>query len=76
MTGRSFGVTLEEGGNATVSVLKSEIQEAEGTAARRQDLLMLDDGTKEGSEEPLLDSFVLSEPCTVALCVNIRSGNS
>ena len=74
MTGRSFGVSLEEGGNATVSVLKSEIQEVEGTAAPRQDLFLLCDGAKEGSEEPLLDDFMLADSCAVALCIAVKPG--
>ena len=73
MVGRSFHVVLESG--ATVGLLKAEIEEVEGTPGTRQDLLMLCDGSKEGSDEPLLDSFVIPKSCTVALCVKADIGN-
>ena len=57
-------------------LLKSEIEEAEGTAAHCQDLMMLrEGGAKEGDEVPLADDFEISEPCSVALCVSVKGGN-
>ena len=74
MSGRSFGVVLEV--DTEVKLLKSGIEEAEGTAARRQDLLMLrEGGGREGDEVPLADDFEISEPCSVALCVSVAEGN-
>ena len=76
MTGKSFDVVLESGSTARIGLLKSEIEEAEGTAAHRQDLLMLrEGGAKEGDEVPLADDFEISEPCSVALCVSAEEGN-
>ena len=74
MSGRSFGVVLEV--DTQVSLLKSEIEEAEGTAAHRQDLLMLrEGGGREGDEVPLADDLEISEACSVALCVVVDEGN-
>ena len=74
MSGRCFGVVLET--DTEVCLLKFEIEEAEGTAAHRQDLLMLrEGGAKEGDEVPLADDFEISEPCSVALCVSVEEGN-
>ena len=76
MSGRSFGVVLEA--DTEVLALKSEIEEAEGTAAHRQDLLMLREGRgREGDEVPLADDFEISEPCSVEeeLCVSVEEGN-
>ena len=74
MSGHSFGVVLEA--DSEVALLKSEIEEAEGTAAHRQDLLMLrEGGGREGDEVPLADDFEISEPCSVALCVSAEEGN-
>ena len=76
MSGRSFGVVLEA--DAEVGLLKSEIEEAEGTPACRQDLLVLREGeaaaAEEGNAVPLADDFVISESCTIALCVAIEPG--
>ena len=73
MSGRSFGVVLEA--DTEVILLKSEIEEAEGTAAHRQDLLMLrEGGARQGDEVPLADGFEISEACTIALCVNAGPG--
>ena len=58
MTGKSFDVVLESGSSAQIGLLKSEIEEAEGTPACRQDLLVLREGeaaAEEGSAVPLAD---------------------
>ena len=77
MTGRSFEVVLESGSSAQIGLLKSEIEEAEGTPACRQDLFVLREGeaaAEEGSAVPLADEFVISESCTIALCVDVELG--
>ena len=74
MTGRSFGVILESGASATVGQLKAEIEEVEGTLVHRQDLFVLCAEAEKGSEVPLLDSFVIAEACTMALCVAVKPG--
>ena len=78
MTGKSFDVVLESGITARIGLLKSEIEEAEGTRACRQDLFVLRVGeaaaAEEGSDVPLTDAFVISESCTIALCVAIEPG--
>ena len=74
MTGRSFDVVLEEGLRATVGQLKAEIEEVEGTLVHRQDLFVLCAEAEQGSEVPLLDSFVIAEDCKVALCVAVELG--
>ena len=79
MTGKSFDVVLESGSSALIGLLKSEIEEVEGTPACRQDLLVLREGAaavaeEEGSAVPLTDDFVISESCTIALCVAIEPG--
>ena len=78
MTGKSFDVVLESGSSAQIGLLKSEIEEAEGTPGCRQDLLVLREGAaasnEEGSAVPLADDFVISESCTMALCVAIEPG--
>ena len=78
MTGRSFDVVLESGSSAQIGLLKSEIEEAEGTPAYRQDLLVLREGeaaaAEEGSAVPLADDFLISDSCTIALCVAIEPG--
>ena len=76
MTGKSFDVVLESGSSAQIGLLKSEIEEVEGTPACRQDLLVLRQGeaAEEGSAVPLADDFVISESCTIALCVAIEPG--
>ena len=78
MTGKSFDVVLESGSTAQIGLLKSEIEEAEGTPACRQDLLVLREGeeaaAEEGSAVPLADEFVISESCTIALCVDVEPG--
>ena len=76
MTGRSFDVVLECGASATVGQLKAEIEEVEGTLVHRQDLFVLCAEAEKGSEIPLLDSFVIVEACTVALCVAVEPGES
>ena len=76
MTGRSFDVVLESGASATVGQLKAEIEEVEGTPVHRQDLFVLCAEAEKGSEVPLLDSFVIAEACTVALCVAVEPGES
>ena len=76
MTGRSFDVVLESGASATVGQLKAEIEEVEGTLVHRQDLFVLCVEAEKGSEVPLLDSFVIEEACTVALCVAMAPGGS
>ena len=79
MTGKSFDVVLESGRTAQIGLLKSEIEEVEGTRACRQDLFVLREGeeaaAEDGSAIPLSDDFVISEPCTIALCVAIEPGN-
>ena len=79
MTGKSFGVVLESGSTAQIGSLKSEIEEAEGTPACRQDLLVLREGeaaaAEEGSAVPLSDDFMLSESCKIALCVAVGPGH-
>ena len=74
MTGRSFDVVLESGASATVGQLKAEIEEVEGTLVHRQDLFVLCAEAEKGSEVPLLDSAVIVEACTVALCVAVTPG--
>ena len=78
MTGKSFSVVLESGSSAQIGLLKSEIEEAEGTPACRQDLLVLREGEPAAEEEgrvvPLADGFVISESCTIALCVAVEPG--
>lgn len=78
MTGKSSDVVLESGSSAQIGLLKSEIEEAEGTPACRQDLFVLRQGeaaaTEEGSAVPLADNFVISETCTMALCVAVEPG--
>ena len=78
MTGKSFDVVLESGSSALIGLLKSEIEEVEGTPACRQDLFVLRVGeaaaAEEGSAIPLADGFVISESCTIALCVAIEPG--
>ena len=79
MTGKSFDVVLESGSRAQIGLLKSEIEEAEGTPACRQDLFVLRKGEAaakedEGSVIPLADDFLISDSCTVALCVAIEPG--
>ena len=77
MTGKSFDVVLESGSSAQIGLLKSEIEEAEGTPACCQDLFVLRDGAaanEEGSVVPLADGFVISESCTIALCVAVEPG--
>ena len=79
MTGKSFDVVLESGSTARIGLLKSEIEEAEGTPACRQDLFVLREGEvaaaeEEGSAVPLADDFVISDSCTIALCVAIEPG--
>ena len=76
MTGKSFDVVLESGSSAQIGLLKSEIEEAEGTPACRQDLFVLRVGeaAEEGSAVPLADGFLISESCTIALCVAIEPG--
>ena len=78
MTGKSFDVMLESGSIARIGLLKSEIEEAEGTPACRQNLLVLRVGeeaaAEEGSAVPLSDDFMISESCTIALCVAIEPG--
>ena len=76
MTGRSFDVVLESGASATVGQLKAEIEEVEGTLVHRQDLLVLCAEAEKGSEVPLLDSVVIAEACTVALCVAVGPGEA
>ena len=76
MTGRSFDVVLESGVRATVRQLKAEIEEVEGTLVHRQDLFVLCAEAEKGSEVPLLDSFVIAEACTVALCVAVAPGEA
>ena len=74
MSGRSFGVVVEA--DTEVIALKSEIEEVEGTAAHRQDLLMLrEGGAKEGDEVPLADDLEISEACSVALCMAVGAGD-
>ena len=79
MTGKSFDVVLESGSTAQIGLLKSEIEEAEGTPACRQDLFVLRVGeaaaAEEGSAVPLADDFMISDSCTIALCVAIEPGN-
>ena len=67
---------LELGASATVGQLKAEIEEAEGTPVHRQDLFVLCAEAEKGSEIPLLDSVVIVEACTVALCVAVEPGES
>ena len=78
MTGKSFDVMLEPGSGAQIGLLKSEIEEAEGTPACRQDLFVLCVGeaaaAEEGSAVPLADDFLISDSCTIALCVAIDPG--
>ena len=79
MTGKSFDVVLESGSSAQIGLLKSEIEEAEGTPACRQDLFVLREGeaavaNEEGSAVPLSDGFVISESCTIALLVAVEPG--
>ena len=74
MTGHSFDVVLESGAAATVGQLKAEIEEADGTPVHRQDLFVLCAEAEKGSEVPLLDSVVIAEDCTVALCVAVAPG--
>ena len=77
MTGKSFDVVLESGSTAQIGLLKSEIEEAEGTPACRQDLFVLRVGeaaAEEGSAIPLADDFLISDSCTIALCVAIEPG--
>ena len=77
MTGKSFDVVLESGSTAQIGLLKSETEEAEGTPACRQDLFVLRVGeaaAEEGSAVPLADDFVISESCTIALCVAVEPG--
>ena len=74
LTGRSFDVVLEAGASATVGQLKAEIEEVEGTLVHRQDLFVLCAEAEKGSEVPLLDSVVIAEACTVALCVAVTPG--
>ena len=80
MTGKSFDVVLECGSTAQIGLLKSEIEEAEGTPACRQDLFVLREGkaaaAEEGSAIPLSDDFVILETCTIALCVAVETGNA
>ena len=76
MSGRSFDVVLESGASATVGQLKAEIEEVDGTPVHRQDLFVLCAEAEKGSEVPLLDSFVVTEACTVALCVAVEPGES
>ena len=80
MTGKSFDVVLESGSSAQISLLKSEIEEVEGTPACRQDLLVLRQGeaaaAEEGNAVPLADGFVISESCTIALCVAAEPGQN
>ena len=78
MTGKSFDVVLESGSRAQIGLLKSEIEEAEGTPACRQDLFVLREGeaaAEEGSAVPLADGFVISESCTIALLVAVEPGD-
>ena len=56
--------------------LKAEIEEAEGTLVHRQDLFVLCAEAEKGSEIPLLDDSVVSESCTIALCVAVEPGES
>ena len=51
MTGKSFDVVLESGSTAQIGLLKSEIEEAEGTPACRQDLFVLREGKAAAAEE-------------------------
>ena len=78
MTGKSFDVALESGSSAQIGLLKCEIAEAEGTPACRQDLFVLREGEEAAAEEgrvvPLADDFVISESCTIALCIAIEPG--
>ena len=78
MTGKSFDVVLESGSSAKIGLLKSEIEEAEGTPACRQDLFVLREGEEAAAEEgrvvPLADGFVILESCTIALCVDVEPG--
>ena len=79
MTGKSFDVVLEAGSSAQIGLLKSEIEEAEGTPGCRQDLLVLREGEEgaekeEGSAVPLADDFLISDSCTIALSVAIEPG--
>ena len=77
MTGKSFGVVLESGASAQIGLLKSEIEEAEGTPACRQDLLVLRQGEAAAAEEGRVLPFadvVISESCTIALCVVVEPG--
>ena len=63
--------------SAQIGLLKSEIEEAEGTPACRQDLLVLREGdaaAEEGSAVPLADDFVISDSCTIALIVAVEPG--
>ena len=72
MSGSSFSVKLES--DAEVRHLKAEIEETEGTPVFRQDLLMLGGSAEEGSEEPLLDDFMLADSCAVSLCIAVKPG--
>ena len=78
MTGKSFDVVLESGSTAQIGLLKSEIEEVEGTPACRQDLFVLRVGEaaaeEEGSAVPVADDFLISDSCTIALCVAIEPG--
>ena len=55
-------------------VCKAETEEAEGTLVHRQGLFVLCAEAEKGSEVPLLDSAVIVEACTVALCVAVAPG--
>jgi hypothetical protein len=67
LSGTSFEVTLEVGGN--VRALKAEIETAEGTPWYRQELFELVEDAEDACEEPLADDWVVEKSCTMALCV-------
>jgi hypothetical protein len=58
------------------SVLKTEIEEAEGIRAIRQELFLFKEQAGEQADTPLSNDFVLSEDCTVVLCVKPKTGIS
>jgi len=71
MDGTHFHVVLEKGGmNSCVRALKLGIEEVKGTPRCRQELFALGGSLiRENCNEPLRDDSVVTNACTVALCV-------
>jgi hypothetical protein len=74
LNGATFPVTMQRGENK-VSVLKAEIERAEGTSRHRQELFLVQEEVTPSDKTvfPLKNSDLISGACTVALCAHAPS---